>query len=467
LNARIIRTAVAALCIASAHAQTPPAVTGDWTGTLDVGVAKLRLALHITGAEGALHGTLDSLDQGANGIPIDTMTFQGATLHWQSAKLHATYTGKLSADGNTLRGEFTQGQPFDLDFKRTAATTAATEPKRPQNPVKPYPYLSVDVTYTNPVQKDVLAGTLTVPAGKGPFPAVLLITGSGPQDRDESLMGHKPFLVLSDYLTRRGIAVLRADDRGIGKSTGNFATATTADFATDVEAGIAFLKTRAEVDPGRIGLIGHSEGAIIAPMVAARSKDVAFLVMLAGSGVPGDQIIVEQTRLLALASGAPADAAEQAAAAERTLLTLALKEKASPTLAADLRDSMAAMMPAAQIDGAVQQLTSPWLLYFIGYDPAPALRQLRCPVLALSGSKDLQVPPAQNLPAIRAALAADPHTRIVELPGLNHLFQTAQTGSPAEYAKIEETMAPVALQTIARWIQQQTATDQPDPTRLQ
>jgi pimeloyl-ACP methyl ester carboxylesterase len=272
-------------------------------------------------------------------------------------------------------------------------------------------------------------------------------------------MGHKPFLVLSDYLTRRGIAVLRVDDRGIGKSTGDFATATTADFATDVEAGIAFLKTRAEVDPKRIGLIGHSEGAIIAPMVAARNKDVAFLVMLAGSGVPGDQIIAEQTRLLALAAGAPAAAADQGAEAERKMLALAVKEKHSPTLAADLRASLKGQLPADQIDAAVRQLTSPWFLYFISYDPAPALRQLRCPVLVLNGSKDLQVPPAQNLPAIRAALADDKQAQIVELPGLNHLFQTAQTGAPAEYAKIEETMAPVALQTIAAWVLEQSGAD--------
>ncbi len=463
MNARIVRTAVAALWIASAAAQTPPAVTGDWAGTLDVGVTKLHLALHITGSEGALHGTLDSLDQGATGIPIETMTFQGGTLHWESAKLHATYTGKLSADGKTLTGEFTQGRPFDLKFQRSAGGAAATEPKRPQNPVKPYPYRSEDVTYSNPIQKDVLAGTLTVPAGKGPFPAVLLITGSGPQDRDESLMGHKPFLVLSDYLTRRGIAVLRVDDRGIGKSTGDFATAMTADFATDVEAGIAFLKTRAEVDPRRIGLIGHSEGAIIAPMVAARNKDVAFLVMLAGSGVPGDQIVVEQTRLLALAAGAPAEAAEQAAVAERKVLALAVKERASPALAADLRDSLKGQLPADQIDGAVRQLTSPWFLYFLGYDPAPALRQLRCPVLVLSGSKDLQVPPAQNLPAIRAALADDKHAEIVELPGLNHLFQTAETGSLAEYAKIEETIAPVVLQRVAAWVLEQGREEHPLP----
>ncbi len=459
MYARIIRTAVAALCIASAHAQTPPAVTGDWTGTLDVGAAKLHLALHITGPGDALHGTLDSLDQGANGIPIDTITLKGATLHWESSKLHATYTGKLSADGKTLTGEFTQGRAFDLNFERAAGAAAASEPKRPQNPVKPYPYRSEDVSYTNAVQHDVLAGTLTLPAGKGPFPAVLLITGSGPQDRDESLMGHKPFLVLSDYLTRRGIAVLRVDDRGIGKSTGDFATATTADFATDVEAGIAFLKTRAEVDPKRIGLIGHSEGAIIAPMVAARNKDVAFLVMLAGSGVPGDQIIAEQTRLLALAAGAPAAAADQGAEAERKMLALAVKEKHSPTLAADLRASLKGQLPADQIDAAVRQLTSPWFLYFISYDPAPALRQLRCPVLVLNGSKDLQVPPAQNLPAIRAALADDKQAQIVELPGLNHLFQTAQTGAPAEYAKIEETMAPVALQTIAAWVLEQSGAD--------
>jgi fermentation-respiration switch protein FrsA (DUF1100 family) len=322
--------------------------------------------------------------------------------------------------------------------------------------VKPYPYRSEDVAYPGKAAGVTLAATLTVPPGKGPFPAVLLIVGSGPHDRDESLLGHKPFLVLSDYLTRKGIVVLRADKRGVGKSTGDYATATTADFASDAEAGVRFLKTRPEVDAHKIGLIGHSEGAIIAPMAAVADHDVAFVVMLAGSGVPGDQIIVEQGRLIAMASGESKDKADADSEKERETLKIVETEK-DPVALRDLLGAKLATegVPDAQVAAQIKALTSPWMRYFLTYDPATALRKLTVPVLALSGSLDLQVPPAQNLPPIRAALAANTHAEIDEPPGLNHLFQTAKTGSPAEYGQIEETMSPVALDKIASWILKQ------------
>jgi pimeloyl-ACP methyl ester carboxylesterase len=306
------------------------------------------------------------------------------------------------------------------------------------------------VAYENELAGIQLAATLTIPPGQGPFRAVVLITGSGPQDRDESLAGHRPFLVLSDYLTRRGIAVLRADDRGVGKSGGKFAAATTADFATDTEAGVAYLKTQPEIDPKKIGLVGHSEGGIIAPMVAARDSDVAFIVMMAGAGVPGDQILAEQSLLISEAGGKSRPEAEKNAAREREILTLVKQEKDN----AALREKLAALIPRAQVDTQLGQIASPWFRYFIAYDPATALRKVACPVLAINGEKDLQVPPRQNLPAIRKALeaAGNKDFEIAELPGLNHLFQTAKTGSPAEYAQIEETISPVALEKIAAWI---------------
>jgi uncharacterized protein len=304
------------------------------------------------------------------------------------------------------------------------------------------------------VQGDTLAGTLTIPQGKGPFPAVLLITGSGPQDRDESLLGHKPFLVLSDWLTRKGIEVLRADDRGMGKSTGVFGTATTADFATDVEAGVAFLKTRPEVNAKKIGLIGHSEGGIIAPMVAARNPDVGCIVMLAGSGVPGDQILVEQRKLIAEAGGMSKEQAEKEALEERAVLALVVKEKDSPELEKDLRAGLEKDVKEPELGAQVKVLTSPWFRYFLAYDPGPALKKVKCPVLALNGEKDLQVPPDLNLPTISKALTegGNKNFEVVELPGLNHLFQTATTGSPTEYATIEETMSPVVLGKVSEWI---------------
>ncbi len=270
------------------------------------------------------------------------------------------------------------------------------------------------------------------------------------------MFGHKPFLVLADYLTRKGIVVLRVDDRGVGKSTGNLADATTADLATDAEAGVEYLKTRADVDPHKIGLIGHSEGGLIAPMVAERNPDVAFIVMMAGPGVPGDQILPEQVRLISEAAGVSHETAEKRAATELEIVTLVKQEKDNAVLGKELREKLAGQ-PEAQIDVVVTTFTSPWFRYFITYDPAPALRKVKCPVLAINGEKDLQVSPKQNLPTIRKALdeGGNQHAEVDELSGLNHLFQTAKTGAPAEYGEIEETMSPVAMEKIATWILKQ------------
>jgi len=311
----------------------------------------------------------------------------------------------------------------------------ALEPRRPQNPVKPYPYREEEVAFDNPAAGIRLAATLTIPPAAGRLPAVLLITGSGPQDRDESLKGHRPFLVLADYLTRMGIAVLRADDRGSGKSGGNFATATTADFATDAEAAVAYLKKRPEIDPGRIGLVGHSEGGGIAAMVAARNRNVAFIVMMAGWALPGDEILAEQVLRIGEADGMSHQEAEKNAADERDVLTLVKEGKSDDVIEKKLREKLASGLPDAQVAAQVRGLRAPWLRYFLGYDPTTALKKITCPVLAIDGDKDLQVSAAENLPVIRKALeaAGNANFEVVELPGLNHLFQTAGTGSPSEY----------------------------------
>jgi|HubBroStandDraft_1064217.scaffolds.fasta_scaffold09319_4 fermentation-respiration switch protein FrsA (DUF1100 family) len=447
---------------APVKAAKPSDIDGAWMGTLELGTLKLRVVFHIAATPDGLTATLDSPDQGANGIATSSVTRDGSSLKIEIQKIGGTFEGKIAADSasagpSSIEGTFTQlGSAHPLVLKRLK-DSAELELKRPQNPVKPYPYHDEDVSYDNKLQNVTLAATLTVPQGKGPFPAVVLITGSGPQDRDETLLGHKPFLVLSDYLTRHGIAVLRADDRGTAKSTGDFKTATTADFATDTEAGIAYLKTRAEVDPHKIGLIGHSEGGVIAPMIAARNKDVAFIVMMAGTGVPGDEIIAAQSEAIAVAGGKdPAEAAKDAAK-ERELLKLVETEKDETALEKELKEKMAGDVPEAQIGPEIKQLTSPWFRYFLIYDPAIALRKVTCPVLAINGSLDKQVLPSQNLPPIRKALAesGNPHVEIDELPGLNHLFQTAKTGSPMEYAQIEETISPVALDKMSTWILKQ------------
>jgi fermentation-respiration switch protein FrsA (DUF1100 family) len=422
-------------------------------GTLDLGGVKLRLVFHFTNTTDGLTATMDSPDQNKTGLPVTVVTRNGSSLRLEMKQISGVFDGKISDDHSSMAGTWSQrGNSFPLVLK-LAKDKAALERRRKQNPVRPYPYQEVEVSYDNKLQGDTLAGTLTIPSGKGPFPAVLLITGSGPQDRDESLMGHRPFLVLSDLLTRNGIVVLRADDRGVGKSTGDFAAATTADFATDAEAGVAFLKARFEVDPSKIGLIGHSEGGIIAPMVAARNHDVGFIVMMAGSGVPGDQILVEQTLLISKAEGMSEVVAEKNAAEEKELLALVVKEEDSRTLQ-ELREKLAGQVKQPELGAQIALLTSRWFRYFLSYDPATALRHVTCPVLVLSGEKDLQVPPKQNLPALRKALedAGNKNFEVDELPGLNHLFQTANTGAPSEYALIEETMSPAVLEKISTWI---------------
>ncbi len=446
--------------MAPAAGKSPKAtdVAGVWLGTLNVSALKLRLAFHITATDSGLAATMDSIDQGAKSIPASSVTLNGATLTLETKSNGGKFVGQYDAATDAIDGTWSQGAAtFPLNLKRVK-DAATLELRRPQNPVKPYPYREEEVSYENKAAGIKLAGTLTIPPGKGPFPAVLLITGSGPQDRDESLMGHKPFLVLADYLTRKGIAVLRADDRGVGKSGGKFAEATTADFATDAEAGVAFLKSRPDVDLRHIGLIGHSEGGVIAPMVAARNSDVAFIVMMAGSGVPGDDIIVAQSVLIAEASGVSHEAAQKVGADERELLTLVKSESDSATLEKKLREKLAGKVPAAQMDMQIKAVTSAWFRYFLSYDPAPTLAKVHCPVLAINGEKDTQVPPKVNLPAIRKALEAgrNRNFELIEFPGLNHLFQTAKTGAPAEYGQIEETMSPTALEKISSWIGKQT-----------
>jgi pimeloyl-ACP methyl ester carboxylesterase len=435
----------------------PSDIDGAWLGTIDTGTIKLRIVFHVRNTDEGLEATLDSPDQGAMGMSTSAVKRNGPSLKIEVNSIGGVFEGTIAPDLASIDGKWMQGGGTMPLLLKPLKNLDEVGGKRPQVPTRPYPYREEEVSFENKEQNVTLAATFTVPRGAGPFPAVLLITGSGPQDRDETLLGHKPFLILSDYLTRHGIAVLRADDRGTAKSTGVFSKATSADFATDVEAGVTFLKTRAEVNPHKIGLIGHSEGGMIAPMVAARNKDVAFIVMMAGTGVPGDQILIAQMEAIDLANGRPADSAAESAARQRAVIKLVETETDQATLEKAIHEKMAGHLPDAQIGMEIREFTSPWFRYFMTYDPATALRKVTCPVLALNGSLDKQVLPSQNLPVIRKSLeeAGNKHVEIDELPGLNHLFQTAKTGSPAEYAQIEETMSPVALEKISSWILKQ------------
>ncbi|WP_332677691.1 alpha/beta hydrolase family protein [Brevundimonas sp.] len=437
------------IAVAALQAAAAPQLAGQWEGVLSVGGQSLRIVLRVdpTGA-----AVVDSPDQGANGIPADGPTLEGGVVRFSVPAVRASFEGALSADGGTITGALTQGPAaMPVVLTRTADVVSVAGPSRPQTPVAPFPYRSEDVTFPNAVAGITLAGTLTLPTGDGPFPAAILITGSGAQDRDETIFNHKPFLVWADALTRRGVAVLRYDDRGVGGSGGGAAADTTADFATDAAAAMAWLRTRPEIDARGIGLIGHSEGGLIAPMVAEGGGEPAWIVMLAGTSVNGGDILVEQQRRLATAAGLPAAQVETGNASQRALMDAVARNK--DDAAAAERETVALLtaggMAEAQAKQVVRPIVSAWYRWFVAHDPAPALAAVHVPLLALYGGKDLQVPADQNAPVLARV---QPAAEIVILPDLNHLMQTAETGAPSEYGTIEETIAPEALKTVVDWV---------------
>ncbi len=449
----MVATIMAGLVATPVSAQ----VVGDWTGTLQAGGAEYFLVFHVTETEDGLAATLDSPDQGAYGIEASSAVYANDTLTVGFASIAGEYVGTLSEDGN-LTGTWTQsGQSFPLEF--SPAEEETPEANRPQEPSGPLPYSAEDVAFANSEAGIDLAGTLTLPDGPGPHPAAVLISGSGPQNRDEEVFGHRPFLVLADHLTRQGVAVLRYDDRGVGESGGSFATATSADFATDAAAAMGYLQGRSEIDAGRIGLIGHSEGGVIAPLLAVESDDVAYVVMIAGPGIRGDALLMMQGEAINRAAGATEEQITTNRELQRQLFAAVTSHATDSELEAEIRqlfDESAAGMTTAQVDGQVAFLVSPWMRWFLAHEPVSVLERLTVPTLAVTGSKDLQVPAEANLSAIESALNAAGNTdfEVIALDGLNHLLQTAETGLIVEYGRIEETMAPVALQTIGDWIAQ-------------
>lgn len=460
-----------------ARAAEPPVLdaSGHWEGEINLpqDAGKLQVMVDLARASGAWTGTIDIPMQGAKGLPLGDVAVQDGKVHFKIKGIpgEPTFDGTLAAaPAQSIQGTFTQGGA-SLSFR--LGRDAVAKPARPQEPKPPFPYTSEEVTYTNGAVK--LAGTLTVPPGDGPFPAVVLITGSGAQDRDETLLGHKPFLVLADHLSRHGIAVLRSDDRGVGGSTGSVSESTSADFAQDALAGVRFLKVhsaRSRIAADRIGLVGHSEGGVVGPLAASQSGDVAFVVMLAGTGVPGPEVLLLQGERMARADGTPEEKVRQQTAAIRRMID-AVRTESDPAvrerkLREAARESLSSLTPDeikqgggadSVVDREVKTFDSPWFRYFLTYDPRPALRQVKVPVLALNGELDLQVIPDQNLPEIEKALkeGGNKDFTLKRLPGLNHLFQPAKTGSPSEYAKIETTMDPVVLDLVARWIAERFA----------
>jgi hypothetical protein len=420
-------------------------------------------------ATNRLRGWLVSPDQSETKLPFTRMLLISNSLDFAVASVDGTYTGRLDRVSREMRGTWKQGK---MTFPLTLAFTEADwNLRRPQTPKPPFPYQAEEIAFENVKAQVTLAGTLTRPGGPGPFPAVVLISGSGPQDRDETLFGHKPFAVIADHLSREGYAVLRYDDRGFGKSSGKFESATSADFSDDAESALDYLKSRREVDPKRIGFLGHSEGGMIAPMIAARRPDVRFMILLAAPGISGEEIALAQAETFSRLKGFSEEGIQRCRPLNREAIQMFRSNLSPDQKKAKLNELEQKMIPLmsekdrqlygqlkvqreANTEIGMALIASAWTQFLLRYDPAADLQRVKCPVLALNGQLDTQVLAPQNLPAIEKNLRAGGNTRftVKEIKGLNHLFQTAQTGDLKEYGTIEETFAPAALAEILNWL---------------
>lgn len=411
----------------------------------------MEMAFNIKAAENGYSATLDVPAQGAFDVPVDKTVFQDNHLQMTLSAMGASFSGTLK--GEAIEGEFTQhGMAFPLNL----AKGEKEAPKaRPQDPQMPFNYRAEEVTFTNKKEGNTLAGTLTIPEGDGPFPALVLVSGSGQQNRDEELMNHRPFWVIADYLSRRGVAVLRYDDRGMGGSTGEVLNATSMDFSYDAEAAFNFLLNRKEINASQVGILGHSEGGIINFMVAERRPEVAFLVSLAGPAVNGIEVLKEQQAAILRAQGMTEEMVQFSGNANAQMFDII--EASNDRVEADtlLRQLLKGWGYNEELtEQTVGQMASPWMYYFLKYDPTDAIVKTNCPALLLNGSKDLQVLASQNLPAYEKIIAEHGKTNLTlrELPDLNHLFQHCETGSPTEYVEIEETISPEVLEAIVEFV---------------
>lgn len=456
---------MALLCVTNLQAQD---LNGKWSGIMRIQKTKLTIVFNVRDTNTGYSATMDSPDQGAYDIPVTYTKFLNPYVVFFVQSANIVYKGDLS--GDSIVGTFKQTGielPLTLHRMPDGFESENTRPQEPDlsDPEK-LPYTQEEVTFNNNSADVQLSGTLTIPKKGSNFPAVILISGSGPQDRNEELMGHKPFMVIADYFSRNGIAVLRYDDRGFGKSTGDFSTATTADFATDAAAAVQYLKNRNSINPYKIGLAGHSEGGIIAPMVARDNKDVAFIILMAGTGIKGDSILMMQMRSLGKEQGTSDEEMKVIESINHKLFELLPTAKDSAQLIAALKQHVkdfTAAHPEISIKKEnvnpylsliVEQMSNPWMRYFVTYDPVPALTKVQCPVLAINGDKDVQVPSAINLNAIGKALkeGRNKNYTLKEFPGMNHLFQTCTTGSITEYHEIRETISPEVMKFMLNWI---------------
>ncbi len=445
-------------------------LVGSWSGKLKLqsGI-QLTVVFNISYSDGKYSSTLDSPDQGVKGIPCGEVKVEYDSVKIDVPVIAGGYRGKINLESKTISGIWTQaGSSFELDLEYSKEFVG---PNRPQEPKPPFPYNSENVKFFNEKDSLTLGGTLTYPKEGDKFPAVVLISGSGAQNRDEEIFGHKPFLVISDVLTKNGFAVLRFDDRGVGESEGDHSIATTYDFAEDVKSAVKFLRSRQEINKDRIGLIGHSEGAMIAAIVASADDKISFVVLMAGPGLPGDSILYLQTELIYRAEGQSEEKINEILTGLREVYSI-LKSDSDESVIKELirkkyQEQFEKMSDEEKkqfgdlntyIEMEIRITTSPWFREFLKFDPKPFLEKVKCPVLAINGEKDLQVPSKQNLPAIKEALekGGNKNFLIKELPSLNHLFQISKFGTIGEYGVIEETISNVALDLITNWLKQIT-----------
>jgi pimeloyl-ACP methyl ester carboxylesterase len=440
-------------------------ITGQWNGTAKIGEDKeIGFVFNIGKTENNYVTNIEIPSQRVTGLRPQNTSFDNGILFIDGANLGIKYEGNFNQNTQQFEGTFTEGvNALPLILKRNKIKMEAAY-NRPQEPTKPYPYIEEEVVFDNTEAQVSLSGTLTLPGKKEKSPVVILISGSGPQDRDETVANHKPFLVLSDYLTRQGIAVLRFDDRGVGKSTGNFSSATTKDFSTDVISAVNYLASRSDIDSNNIGLIGHSEGGIIAPLAVNESNDVSFIVLLASTGIVGSEISLIQSKTMRPFPVPDEDAYEQAI---RTAIEIASSDKDISIIKSELNTHYNAtiapiLKPLVGDDAKVSQIimsliemrTTPWVRYFYNYNPAKEIEKLSIPVLSLNGSNDTQVSAEINQKGIQDALIKGNNKdyKVLEIEGLNHFFQESKTGKMDEYSKIEQTFSPIALNEISTWI---------------
>ena len=429
-------------------------IQGTWKGDIQIPMQKLPFVIHIDQINNEWIGEGESPAQTNQKIKFETVSFRNDTLKISEPRLGMNYVGVLK-DKSRIEGKFSQrGMSFTLNLER-----GEYKINRPQTPQPPFLYQSNDITFLNNKAKINLAGTITRPEGKGKFPAIVFVTGSGPQDRDESLMEHKPFLVLADYLTKNGYVVLRYDDRGVGKSEGDFENATSYDFADDAEAAIAYLKKQDYVDVKKIGVLGHSEGGMIAQIIAAKNKDIDFIISLAGPGIANSELMLDQKSEIERKMGIPELTVKMNEQVFGNIYSILKKDIEPKEAEAEIRSYLKAHsvyknVPEKDLKSLTDLVYEKWFRTFISYDPKVNLNKIKAKVFAINGENDVQVLAKDNLEGWKNGLAHNKNVTIKSYPKLNHLFQESKTGMPDEYQNIETTIESFVLEDIKNWLNQ-------------